>query len=115
MKTRTCRFFTLFLHVIPAGHQHKGIIAKQRHDAVCVQPIFRLVGLIIITVHHNDIGFDKVIITPAVVLVFGTYMIEAHSLHHINNICDFQLIRIDHIRLVFDHTIMKKDIEFHPM
>ena len=78
MELRPCCFARFHLHVVPA------VMDRKRHagERVCnvgwVNPCFRIVAVVVVTVHGQTVSAEEVIVAPVPVLILGADIVVSH-------------------------------------
>ena len=80
MEAGPCGFTVLLEHVMPAGNNGEIDICKHLFHIRCGNPLIRVFRVVIVTIHHDDVGFDEVCVAALVVSKLSADMVFLYSL-----------------------------------
>ena len=80
MELRSRCLTVLFLHMIPARRRRIVNFLKELFQLFKCDPVFRILRMVIVTVHHNDVGLQEVVDIAVVLLKLPAHMIKPDRL-----------------------------------
>ena len=70
----------LFLPMIPAVGNRIGYIRQKFRQLFLCHPLFRILGMVVVTIHHQNIRLHKIILAAVIFPVFCAHMIKLRRL-----------------------------------
>ena len=80
MELRSRCLTVLFFHMIPARRRRIVNFLKELFQLFKCDPVFRILRMVIVTVHHNDVGLQEVVDIAVVLLKLPAHMIKPDRL-----------------------------------
>ena len=80
MKLRSGTPAVLFLHMIPAVGNRIGYIRQKLRQLFLCHPLFRILRMVVVTIHHQNIRLHKIILAAVIFPVFCAHMIKLRRL-----------------------------------
>ena len=97
MESRSLGLAVLHLHVVAAERYCIGKIPEQLFHLLRRDPFFRILGVIIVTVHDRHIGTDEVFLAAVVLLIFTAHMILLDGFLQLLRVPCFHPVRVQAI------------------
>ena len=94
MEPRSRGLAVLHLHVVAAERYCIGIIPEQLFHLLRRDPFFRILGVIIVTVHDRYIGTDEVFLAAVFLLIFTAHMVLLDGFLQFRRVPRFHPIRV---------------------
>ena len=104
MELRSCRLAVLNLHMVPAWCRCIVDAVKQLFQLLERDPVGRIVRMVIIAIHHDDIGLKEVNDTAVVVLELTAYMVKTDCCLQIFPGADFCPVRVKTVLGIGSHV-----------
>ena len=103
MKPRSLGLAVLHLHVVAAERYCIGKIPEQLFHLLRRDPLFRILGVIVVTVHDRHIGTDEVFLAAVVLLIFTAHMVLLDGFLQLCRVPCFHPVRVQAVLRVRDH------------
>ena len=97
MEPRSLGLAVLHLHVVAAERYCIGKIPEQLFHLLRRDPFFRILGMIIVTVHDRHIGTDEVFLAAVVLLIFTAHMVLLNGFLQFHSVPCFHPVRVQAI------------------
>ena len=94
MESRSLGLTVLHLHVVTAERYCIGKIPEQLFHLLRCNPLFRIFGVIVVTVHDRHIGTDEVFLAAVVLLIFTARMVLLDGFLQLRRIPRFHPVRV---------------------
>ncbi len=103
MEPRSLGPAVLHLHVVAAERYCIGKIPEQLFHLLRRDPFFRILEVIVITVHDRHIGTDEVFLAAVVLLIFTAHMVLLDGFLQFSRVPRFHPVRVQAVLRVRDH------------
>ena len=103
MEPRSLGLAILHLHVVTAERYCIGIIPEQLFHLLQRDPFFRILGVIVVTIHDRHIGADEVFLAAVVLLIFTAHMVLLDGFLQLRRVPCFHPVRVQAVLRVRDH------------
>ena len=103
MEPRSLGLAVLHLHVVTAERYCIGKISEQFFHLLRRDPFFRILRVIVVTVHNRHIGTDEVFLAAVVLLIFTAHMVLLDGFLQLCRVPCFHPVRVQAVLRVRDH------------